>query len=340
MKRYSKVFGSMRENRSVTFSASDDPRTSELETAYLAPLGITSILDAPILFQGEVHGVTCLEHIGPTREWTTEERDFAGSVADLVALKFKGAELDQLRSLLHDRDSDRAAAREKEGMARIAAGVAHDFRNFLTVIVSGAHHIQEIAPAGSEQAQIAAEILKVARSATDLTADLMAIGRTRSAPPQILNPADVIQRFVHLLEKAVGGRHPIDFSHSTHVGKVLLSASQLERVVLNLVLNARDAMPDGGPIAISVTEEPAGPETGATDQVVVAVRDKGKGIPPAVLDRIFDPYFTTKPAGCGTGLGLTMVRQVVEDTGGSLQVENHVGAGATFRVVLPRVAVG
>ncbi len=333
-------FASLEVRKTIPAEHADfDPRTSELEASYLTPLNITSMIDAPIMVNGEVRGVVCHEQVGTTREWSTEERDFAGSVADLIALKIKGAELEQLRGLLRERETDRAALREHEAVARMAAGVAHDFKNFLTVVLTGAEQILQMVPKESEAAEVAQNILHTAERGIVITRDLMAIGRRQAARPKILQPAEVIGRFLHMLHKAVGQMHQIHFHAAPHVGRVLMDAAQLERLLLNLVLNARDAMTEGGAIHVSVANEPsAGKKNPGAGRVVVRVEDTGGGIAPGVLDKIFEPYFTTKTQGRGTGLGLTMVRQAVEHAGGELRVENHPGTGVAFVILLPRLA--
>jgi two-component system, cell cycle sensor histidine kinase and response regulator CckA len=124
-----------------------DPRTSELADAYLTPLGITSMLDATIFVGGEVVGVVCHEHIGAPREWTTEQRDFAGSMADVLALKIQAAEMEEVRVALRTQALQLAEARRVGSLAEMAAGVAHDFNNILTVMLGGAELIAEHPPA-------------------------------------------------------------------------------------------------------------------------------------------------------------------------------------------------
>ncbi len=317
--------------------AHSDPRTCELNDSYLVPLGITSMLDAGIYVNGEFRGVICHEHIGLPREWTTEERDFAGSVADQVALKIKSAEIAQLTELLHERDADKAALREHEGIARMAAGVAHDFRNYLTVVMGAATEITDLVPSSSRAGLLAAQIVDTARRAGALTSDLMTIGNRNNHRPQIVDPAQVLDRFINLLQKAVGPSHCIVRRSFTCSCRVLIDPSQLERLILNLVLNARDAMVAGGDIELAVTSESEISGCAAA-RVVISVTDTGGGVPGELVDRIFEPYFTTKAAGYGTGLGLTMARQLVQHAGGELVFENNPGTGATFRICLPCVA--
>lgn len=328
-------FASLKVRKTVPAeSAAHDPRTNELQETYLAPLGISSMLDAPILIDDEMQGVVCHEHVGLAREWTTEERDFAGSVADLVALKLKGAEIEKLRRIVRDLDSDRAAQRHRESIAHMAAGVAHDFRNLLVIISGFAQEIaHEVAP-DSLVGRHAKEILQTVARGTALTAELTAIGRDECGQPQVVDPGEHLATYLPALQKAVGDRHVIDFQRGSGIGRVFIEPSQLERIVSNLVLNARDAMMNGGTIALSLSSG----QQEEDGHVRLAVADTGGGIDPAVQDRIFDPFFSTKPRERGSGLGLTIVQQAVERAGGDLRVENRPGAGVTFVVLLPRVS--
>ncbi len=316
--------------------AAHDPRTSELQDTYLGPLGITSMLDAPVLIDGEVQGVVCHEHVGPAREWTTEERDFAGSVADLVALKIKGEEIEKLRRIVRDLDADHAAFRQRESLATMAAGVAHDFRNLLIVINGYAQEIVFETAADSKIAEHAREILRTVERGSALTAELIALSRDQGGQPQVVDPGEHLESFMPALLKAVGSHHTIEFQREPEIGRVFIEPSQLERIVMNLVLNARDAMVAGGMIKIALAAGRAAED----GHVILAVTDTGGGIDPATLERIFDPFFTTKPRERGSGLGLTIVRQVVERAGGDLRVENQPGKGVTFVVQLPRVSGG
>jgi len=332
---YPSYFSALKARKTVSAeSAAHDPRTSELHEGYFAPLGIISTMDAAIMLNEEAHGVVCHEHVGTTREWSTEERDFAGSVADLLALKIKSAKLEKLRAALQDLDADRAAARYREGIARMAASVAHDFRNLLTVVVGGAEEIVLESAPGSPIARIAREIMQAAERGTALTAELMSVGRSGGNQPQVLDPGEELARFLPLMQKAAGPQHVIKLQRDHGAGWALIDRSQLERLVLNLVLNARDAMASGGTITVSVR----GAERSGKWFVQLAVQDTGGGIDPALMELIFDPFFSTKPRERGTGLGLTMVRQAVEHAGGQLRVENVPGQGATFCVELPRVS--
>jgi signal transduction histidine kinase len=315
-----------------------DPRAAELVERYLKPLGITSMLDAPIFQGGGVIGVVCHEHTGPPREWTTEERDFAGSVADLVALKIKTAELTDARAALHTRDEELAEVRRLEALGHFAAGVAHDFRNLLTIILGAAELLAGRDDLPADARELVRHIAEAGERGSVLTAELTGYVRDEAQATRVLPAADAVERFLPLLRRAAGTLHAVEFTRGPGGGSVFLDPSHLERVLLNLVLNARDATPRGGPIRVSVSgqkalHDPGTPRTYAR----IEVRDEGPGIPPENLEQIFEPFFTTKPAGQGTGMGLAVVKQVVDRAGGFVRVESAPGKGTAVQVFLPRV---
>lgn len=316
--------------------AAIDPKTNELKETYLEPLGIVSMLDAPILIDGEMYGVVCHEHIGDPREWSSEERDFVGSMADLTALKMKSAESEKLRRLVRDCESDRAAMRQRECLGSMAAGTAHDFRNFLLII---SHYASEIASEPnlkSDLKESAHEIMRTVERGKTLADELMEIGREHVGQPRVLNLADHLRDFLPTLQSAAGEQHQLDLKAGPGSGSALIDRSEWERVMMNLVINARDAMKIGGPITISIAQQ----QPNDDGQITIAVADTGEGIDPAISERIFDPFFTTKPRGTGTGLGLSVVRRAVEHAGGGLRVESQRGQGTTFFIKLPRVTAG
>lgn len=315
-------------------NAAYDPGTNELLETYLAPLGITSMLDAPILLDGDMIGVICHEQVGPPREWTTEERDFAGSVADLTALKIRGSELGKLRQIVQDLDSDRAALRQRESLETLAAGAAHDFRNVLLIIRGYAENIAALPEASSEIKELVAGIQRTVERGKALSDELMELGHERTGRPRVLNLAEHMHQFLPALKSILGKGHRLEFRCETANDRVFVEPSQLERIVMNLVVNARDAMKKGGAITVSLSSG----QDESSGQVILAVSDTGEGIDPAIRDRIFDPFFTTKPRADGAGLGLSVVRGAVHHAGGSLRVESEPGHGTTFFVKLPRVS--
>lgn len=319
-------------------SAATDPRTSRLAVAYLEPLGIGAMLDASILLGGELVGVVCHEHVGLPREWSTEERDFVGSIADLVALKIRAAEMEDAKIALRAQANQLAESRRLDALAEMAAGVAHDVGNFLTVVVRGAEAILT-SSADPSVTQAANMVLEAARRGTHLTSELMEIARPGQHSSRVIRPATVVSEQAPLLRKAVGDKHRLVIHPGEAGGRVLIAPEQLERLVHNLVLNARDAMPGGGEITVLLNAVDVVDDSGAAGKFqLVEVADHGEGIPPHVLPRIFDPFFSTKPRGMGTGLGLAVVSQIAAYAGGFVRVESELGKGSRFRVYLPWVS--
>ena len=321
-----------------TEMAQSDPRTAELRDAYLVPLGITSMLDAPLLRNGRMVGIVCHEHVGPPREWTTEDRDFVMSVAELITAKMKAAELNLTKSALRHHAEHTAEADRLEAVGRLAAGVAHDFKNLLTVVMGNAGLIARKPGLPPDVTGKARQIVEAAERGSALVRELLDFGREPSGSPRVLNVPDVVADFLPMMQSAVGPDYPLSLTRDAAGGKVLIDRATLERALLNLVLNARDAMPAGGPIRLRVgteiaarDDEPPGPT------VRIDVTDTGTGIADGDRAHIFDPFFTTKPPGKGNGLGLAVVRRVVERTGGFIRVDSAAGRGATFSVFLPRV---
>jgi len=320
-------------------NAKSDPRTSGLTEAYLRPLGITSLLDASIWISGEVVGILCHEHTGPPREWTTEQRDFAGSMADLLAMKMQSAEAEELRVALRSQASQIAEARRVSALAETAAGIAHDFNNLLSVMLTAAELIATEPNATPEIVQLAREIAGAGLRGEALARGLIEFSQPPARSSRIVRPADVISSALDLLQTAAGNLHPVDLEIRSGASRVLIDPHRLERLVLNLVVNARDAMPEGGKIGLLVdTGSEAQLGTARGEYAVISVSDSGTGIPPAVLSRIFDPFFTTKPKGRGTGIGLAVVQEISNYAGGFVRVESSVGEGTTFRAYLPRAS--
>ncbi len=333
-------FGAMSDVRTLPVTdVTIDPRATELIPAYLAPLGITSMLDAAVVVRGETLGVVCHEHVGPPREWTAEESDLAAAVADAVALHIKAAELDEARAALRTKDEQLSENRRLDALGGMAAGIAHDFRNLLTVVLGAADRLARVPGLPAAARDLATQIADAAERGTALTEELTQYARDQTQRPTVVSARDTVERFLPLLQAAAGPSHPVEYARDEVGAKVFLDPTALERLLMNLVVNARDAMPAGGPIRVAVGTETA-PELPAPPRAYarIEVRDAGTGIPPENLDRIFDPFFTTKPAGVGTGLGLAVVKQVVDRAGGFVKVASEPGRGTAIRVYLPRVA--
>jgi PAS domain S-box-containing protein len=233
-----------------------------------------------------------------------------------------------------------------EAVGQLAGGVAHDFNNLLTVIMSYSAMLLERLDAGEDQEDVR-EISLAADRAAGLTRQLLAFSRQQVMQPRIMDLNDVVGGLEKMLRRLIGEDVELDISLDPGIESINADPGQLEQVVMNLVVNARDAMPAGGRLTISTanSELCAESATGTLkapdgQYVMLAVSDSGCGMTRAVQKRIFDPFFTTKEQGRGTGLGLATVYGVVKQSGGEIYVYSEVGRGTTFRIYFPQVVLG
>jgi PAS domain S-box-containing protein len=252
----------------------------------------------------------------------------------------------QVLASLHDVTEERRLARERkrleeqfvqtqkiEAVGRLAGGVAHEFNNLLTSFGASAGFIGMDAVKGSELAAIAAELEAGVERGTQLTRQLLAFTQRQVLQPRPVDVNALLGDMRRVLERVLGEDVRVVLVPSHETARVLADPGQLEQVVLNLVVNARDAMPVGGRILIA-TAVRASPEAGP-GEVLIEVTDEGRGIPPEVMEHLFEPFFSTKEDG--TGLGLASVYGIVKQHRGAVEVDPGVGRGATFRVRLPAV---
>jgi PAS domain S-box-containing protein len=217
-------------------------------------------------------------------------------------------------------------AQKMEAVGQLAGGIAHDFNNLLTVIAGYGEIARRRIGAGPGLNELG-EIQRAAERATDLTRQLLAFARRQVLETVLLDLNEVVGGLVPMLGRLIGEDIEIAMLAGPDLAPVLADRAQLEQVVINLAINARDAMPDGGTLAI---------ETGTTgEHVRLSVSDTGTGIEPDVLERIFEPFYTTKDVGFGTGLGLATVHGIVTQSGGRVEVASDPGLGSTFTVLLP-----
>ncbi len=235
-------------------------------------------------------------------------------------------------------------AQKMEALGRLAGGVAHDFNNLLTVIGGNAQWLAGSLAEQDPRRPAVTEILEATNRAAALARRLLAFGRRQIIQPRVINLNDLVQDMRVLLRRVVGEHIELSFSLSPELGNVKADPGQIEQVILNLAVNARDAMPEGGRLTLATAnveweEEAAEPgaETCRGRCVLLAVEDTGCGMDEATRQRIFEPFFTTKPLGRGAGLGLATVHGIVRQHGGVVRVASAPGQGTTFRIYLPRV---
>ncbi|MEZ4374068.1 MAG: ATP-binding protein [Polyangiaceae bacterium] len=305
--------------------ARTDPDTCELTPQYLIPHGITSMLDAPIFRFGEVVGVVCHEHVGEARTWTTDERDFAASVADVLAVLLEQASRIEAELTLREQNERLARLERMEALGKLSAGVAHDFNNVLSAIMLGLDDLERFAGSG-EPAEILSELRDVARQGKRISDQLMTFARSGPHAPKVVDMGQVLRDMTKPLNALLRGTHHLDVAVNEEHMLVRADPAQLDQVVMNLVVNARDAMPDGGTVCVGLGGTPAA--------AVLTVQDSGTGIDPDLVERIFEPFFTTK--GHGNGLGLSTVYSIVQQNGGEIEVKTG-SSGTTFTIRLPRI---
>jgi PAS domain S-box-containing protein len=235
-------------------------------------------------------------------------------------------------------------SQKMEAVGRLAGGIAHDFNNLLTAILGYADLVLEQLPAESAMAADMDQIRKAGLSASSLTRQLLAFSRRQMLKPEIICINDVIARMEVLLTRVIGENIALTTSLASDLANVSADPGQVEQVILNLSVNARDAMPKGGDLRIETANvdldavfAAAHVGAGTGPHVMVRVTDTGTGMDDTVRKHVFEPFFTTKEKAKGTGLGLSTVYGIVQQSGGSIWVESEPGRGATFVVYLPIV---
>ncbi|HET7827098.1 MAG TPA: response regulator [Anaeromyxobacter sp.] len=249
------------------------------------------------------------------------------------------SERELAESARRDLEQNLRQAQKMEAVGRLAGGVAHDFSNVLAVILGYSDLLIRDLPAGDPRIREYADgIVEAAHRAVGVTRQLLTLSRKKLLRPEVLTVNKVVQDLGKLLSRAIGERIELTQKLGDKIPPILADADQLAQVLLNLAVNARDAMPDGGPLEISTASVELGmpaPELGlpAGRYVTLAVKDGGCGMSEEVRTRIFEPFFTTKETG--TGLGLATVYGIVRQAGGAIRVESRPGEGSTFTVYLP-----
>ena len=245
----------------------------------------------------------------------------------------------------HELEAQLQHSQKMESVGRLAGGVAHDFNNILTGIGGytelAADRLDEKHPAREDLA----EVQRLAKRAADLTRQLLAFSRRQPLEPVVLNLNETVSDTTKMLKRVLGERIDLQFVPGRDLGNVRADAGQIEQILMNLAVNAHDAMSEGGRLTIETTNVDLDAEYAAHriavspgPYVMLAVSDTGHGMDAATKARLFEPFFTTKEKGKGTGLGLATVYGIVKQHGGNIWVYSEPGKGATFKIYLPRVA--
>lgn len=257
-----------------------------------------------------------------------------------------------LREVTEQREAERALrAREEqlrqaqrlESVGRLAGGLAHDFNNLLSIVMCTAALLDETLPPEGDERRLVQDILDASKRASSITHQLLAFSRKQVTTPKEFDLNQRIVSFSRLIERTLGASIALELRLTPRSTLIRMDPSQFEQMLLNLVVNARDAMPEGGRVTLETHLRVGDPTSeravGSHERAVeLVVRDEGTGIDPAVLPNIFEPFFTTKDVGRGTGLGLSSVHGIVHQAEGRIRVESSVGHGTTFVVSLPTVS--
>jgi signal transduction histidine kinase len=233
-----------------------------------------------------------------------------------------------------------------EAVGRLTAGVAHDFNNLLTVIRGNLELLMRSVNEIATARPLVESVLAAADRGVGLVRQLAAVARKQPLQPTIMSVSPVLTGLTNLLERTLGPTIKINTAINEDTWTVRIDTAQLQSAVLNLAINARDAMRDGGELtlsaenrSVSAQDRILNPEVAPGDYVMISVTDTGTGIPDAVRNKVFEPFFTTKEPGKGTGLGLSMVHGFVRQSGGYVALESEVGLGTTVRLYFPKASL-
>jgi signal transduction histidine kinase/ActR/RegA family two-component response regulator len=326
----------------VVEDARTDPRTNK---AIVAQLGNRTIVNIPLRFLDKPFGAFGCGTFGDdegVRLPSVEQTEYLVSMCSQISVAAARIRFVELRRAAdrekHELETRLYRAQKLESLGLLAGGIAHDFANLLTVILTST----SLAAARSQDPMVSEELNAITGAAERgalLTRQLLAISRTHPLSLQAVDHGERRRSLAALRHRIQPERLAIELSDDGAAPLAEGDPSQLDQVLMNLCINARDAMPDGGILRIRtevVPIDPAAPSGGAAGPwVALTVTDSGSGMPPEVVERVFEPFFTTKPDRVGTGLGLAVVFSIVRQHGGSVTCRSAPGQGTTFRVLLP-----
>jgi len=268
--------------------------------------------------------------------WTGGQRHFVGMLRDLTRQKREQLERMRLEEQLHQ-------AQKMEAIGSLTGGMAHDFNNLLGIIIGNTDLLRDLELDDPEADELTRNVLDAAFRGADLTRRLLAFARQQPLRPRRVDVNQLVSGIMRLLSRTLGENIEIALSLSSEVSPIVADAAQLEAAITNLATNARDAMPSGGHLAVATANCRLDADHAAQhaelvpgEYVMIEISDTGSGMTREVVNRIFEPFYTTKERDKGTGLGLSMVFGFITQSGGHVTVSSEPGAGTTFRLFLPR----
>jgi two-component system cell cycle sensor histidine kinase/response regulator CckA len=302
------------------------------ERALLEPQGIKSLLDVPIVVGGQWWGDISLDDCVSERTWSDAEVEALRAAAGIIGASIAR---DRAETELRSREEQFQHAQKSESLGRLAGAIAHDFNNVLTVISGYGDLLRSTLDPGTQR-EDAHEIVKAASRGQALTQQLLSFSRRTVAQPRLVDLNTIVREIERMLERLLDRRIRLETSLEPGLAPVEADVGQIEQVLVNLAVNARDAMQEsGGTLTIStravvVAGEPL---------VELRLADTGQGMDEETCSRVFEPFFTTKEPEKGTGLGLATVRDIVAQSGGTITVASTLGEGTTFTILFPHAGI-
>ena len=271
----------------------------------------------------------------------------SGDLSNLSMLVIRDiSERVEAERTLRETESRLHQAQKLKAVSELAAGIAHDFNNLLSAVMGNAGILQMTLPEDGPAQEIVGEIELGPSRGAALVRQLLAFSRRQELEPQIIDIEAAVAEFIPMVRAVIGGTIRIRTSATKGVWQVNVDPTQLEQVLMNLVVNARDAMPPGGEVRIDVRNAELDDDEARKltaergEYVILRVSDTGTGMQPETIAQVFEPFFTTKPSHEGTGLGLATIHGIIEQSGGHIAVESEVGGGTTFTILFPRTGAG
>lgn len=308
--------------------------TKEFTEEYFPAFGITSMLDAPFHFSGKMAGIVCLEHTGPKRIWKVEEKAFLISIVDLLSVITESSHRLALEARLH-------RSKKMDALGKLSGGIAHDYNNMLGVIMGYVSLLESSLASDEKLSPYVSAIRYAGERGAKLTNKLLTVARKSASDEEVLVINTPLLDQKDLLAKTLTARISLSIEADPNLWPVKLSASDLDDVVLNISINAMHAIEGTGSLTIAtsnvnLTSAQAAPlQIPPGDYVMLTFKDSGAGMEPAELEKIFDPFYTTK-GDDGTGLGLAQVYGFVGQCGGAIHVESAPSEGSVFSLYFPR----
>ena len=271
--------------------------------------------------------------IDPIRDDDNKLLGFAKITRDISERREAQLNLEKIQRQL-------AESQKLDALGQLTGGVAHDFNNLLMVITGHVHMLKKIAGNDAKSLRAIQAIETATQRGASLTRQLLTFARRQSVNPQPIDLRDSIHSVREVLDTGLGSAVQLRINLEDGIWPVMVDPAELETALVNLIINARDAMPDGGSVSVRASNVHIDNGTRKGDHVAIEVKDTGVGIPPDIMGKVFDPFFTTKPIGKGTGLGLSQVHGFAHQAGGTVAVASELGKGTTFTVCLPRGQLG